>query len=58
MPDVDLKKTLDWNGGKITEPGVLLFIVQHIAQHLGQQIAYPRCIGVVPSWTLDPPRKD
>ena len=58
MPDADLEKTLNWNGGKITERGVLLFIVQHIAQHLGQQIAYARSIGVVPPWTLDPPRKD
>ncbi len=57
MPDSDLK-TLAWNGGRITERGVLLFIVQHIAQHLGQQIAYARSIGVVPPWTLDPPRKD
>lgn len=58
MPDADLEKTLDWNGGKITERGVLLFIVQHIAQHLGQQIAYARSIGVAPPWTTDPPRKD
>jgi uncharacterized damage-inducible protein DinB len=58
MPDADLEKTLNWNGGKITERGVLLFIVQHIAQHLGQQIAYARSIGVVPPWTNDPPRKD
>jgi uncharacterized damage-inducible protein DinB len=58
MPDADLEKTLAWNGGKITERGVLLFIVQHIAQHLGQQIAYARSIGVAPPWTLDPPRKD
>ena len=58
MPDADLEKTLHWNGGKITERGVLLFIVQHIAQHLGQQIAYARAIGVVPPWTNDPPRKD
>ena len=58
MPDADLEKTLPWNGGKITERGVLLYIVQHIAQHLGQQIAYARSIGVVPPWTLDPPRKD
>jgi uncharacterized damage-inducible protein DinB len=58
MPDSDLEKTLDWNGGKITERGVLLFIVQHIAQHLGQQIAYARSIGVVPPWTMDPPRKN
>jgi uncharacterized damage-inducible protein DinB len=58
MPDADLEKTLGWNGGKITERGVLLYIVQHIGQHLGQQIAYARSIGVVPPWTLDPPRKD
>ncbi len=58
MPDADLEKSLDWNGGRITERGVLLYIVQHIAQHLGQQIAYARSIGVVPPWTLDPPRKN
>jgi uncharacterized damage-inducible protein DinB len=58
MPDTDLEKALDWNGGKITERGVLLYIVQHIAQHLGQQIAYARSIGVVPPWTVDPPRKN
>jgi uncharacterized damage-inducible protein DinB len=58
MPDADLEKTLDWNGGKITERGVLLYIVQHIAQHLGQQIAYARSIGIAPPWTTDPPRVD
>lgn len=58
MPDADLEKTLAWNGGKITERGVLLYIVQHIGQHLGQQIAYARSVGVVPPWTLDPPRKN
>lgn len=58
MPDSELERTLDWNGGKITERGVLLFIVQHIAQHLGQQIAYARSIGIAPPWTTDPPRKD
>src|SRR5215471_8181179 len=30
MPDADLEKTLGWNGGKISERGVLLYIVQHI----------------------------
>lgn len=57
MPDADLEKTLAWNGGKITQRGVLLYIVQHIAQHLGQQIAYARSVGVAPPWTTDPPRK-
>jgi hypothetical protein len=47
---------MEWR--EITERGVLLYIVQHIAEHLGRQIAYRRSIGVVPPWTLDPPRKD
>jgi uncharacterized damage-inducible protein DinB len=53
MPDADLEKTMDWSGGKITERGVLLFIVPHIAEHLGQLIAYARVLGVVPPWTED-----
>jgi uncharacterized damage-inducible protein DinB len=53
MPDADLEKTMDWSGGKITERGVLLFIVPHIGEHLGQLIAYARFLGVVPPWTAD-----
>jgi|SRR5580658_321439 uncharacterized damage-inducible protein DinB len=53
MPDADLEKTMDWSGGKITERGVLLFILPHIAEHLGQLIAYARVLGVVPPWTAD-----
>jgi uncharacterized damage-inducible protein DinB len=53
MSDADLEKSLDWFGGKNTERGVLLFIVRHGAEHLGQSIAYARSIGVVPPWTED-----
>ncbi|HXY49545.1 MAG TPA: DinB family protein [Terriglobales bacterium] len=53
MPDTDLDKSLDWFGGKNSERGVLLFIVRHGAEHLGQSIAYARFIGVVPPWTED-----
>jgi uncharacterized damage-inducible protein DinB len=53
MPDADLEKTFDWFGGKNTERGVLIFIVRHGAEHLGQSIAYARMIGVVPPWTDD-----
>src|ERR1700681_876581 len=53
MPDADLDKSLDWFGGKNTERGVLLFVVRHAAEHLGQLIAYARFIGVVPPWTED-----
>src|SRR5436305_4264882 len=53
MPDADLDKSLDWFGGKNTERGLLLFIVRHAAEHLGQSIVYARVIGVVPPWTED-----
>jgi uncharacterized damage-inducible protein DinB len=57
MPDVDLEKSMDWFGGKNTERGILLFIVRHAAEHLGQSIAYARFIGVVPPWTEDAQKK-
>ncbi|HZW94798.1 MAG TPA: DinB family protein [Candidatus Eremiobacteraceae bacterium] len=57
MPDADLDKSLDWFGGKNTERGILLFIVRHAAEHLGQSIAYARVIGIVPPWTQDMQKK-
>jgi uncharacterized damage-inducible protein DinB len=51
--DADLDKSLDWFGGKNTQRGIFLFIVRHAAEHLGQQIAYSRMVGVVPPWTED-----
>jgi uncharacterized damage-inducible protein DinB len=53
MSDSDLEKSMDWFGGKNTERGILLFIVRHTAEHLGQSIAYARMVGVVPPWTED-----
>jgi uncharacterized damage-inducible protein DinB len=57
MPDADLDKSLDWFGGKNTERGILLFIVRHAAEHLGQSIAYARFAGIVPPWTEDMQKK-
>jgi uncharacterized damage-inducible protein DinB len=57
MPDADLDKSLDWFGGKNTQRGILLFVVRHAAEHLGQAIAYARMIGVVPPWTEDIQKK-
>ncbi len=53
MSDADLDKSLDWFGGKNTQRGILLFVVRHAAEHLGQSIAYARFIEVVPPWTED-----
>jgi len=57
MPDADLDKTLDWFGGKNTQRGILLFIVRHAAEHLGQSIAYARFAGITPPWTEDLQKK-
>src|ERR1700693_3274197 len=38
VSDADLDKSMDWFGGKNTERGILLFIVRHAAEHLGQSI--------------------
>ena len=53
MSDAGLEKSMDWFGGKNTERGILLFIVRHTAEHLGQLIAYARFSGIVPPWTED-----
>lgn len=57
MPDADLEKSMPWFGGKNTERGVLLFVVRHAAEHLGQSIAYARFVGIVPPWTEDLQKK-
>ena len=57
MPDADLDKSLDWFGGKNTQRGILLFIVRHAAEHLGQAIAYARFAGITPPWTEDMQKK-
>lgn len=57
MPDANLEKSLDWFGGKNTQRGILVFIVRHAAEHLGQSISYARFIGIVPPWTEDMQKK-
>ena len=51
MPDANLENQLDWFGGKNTQRGILLFTMRHMAEHLGQLIAYARMNGIVPPWT-------
>jgi uncharacterized damage-inducible protein DinB len=57
MSDADLDKGLDWFGGKNTQRGILLFVVRHAAEHLGQSIAYARFVGITPPWTEDMQKK-
>ena len=52
MSDADLDKQVDWlEGKKNTNRGVMVFILRHAAEHLGQSIAYARINGIVPPWT-------
>jgi uncharacterized damage-inducible protein DinB len=53
MSDTDVEKPVDFRGAKNTYRGVLLFIIRHGAEHLGQSIAYARMNGVVPPWTAE-----
>ena len=57
MPDSDLEKQVDLFGTKYTYRGVLLFILRHNAEHLGQAIAYARMNGVVPPWSEEQQKK-
>jgi uncharacterized damage-inducible protein DinB len=57
MPDADLDKSLDWFGGKNTQRGILLFIVRHAAEHLGQSIAYARFVNITPPWSEEAQKK-
>lgn len=53
MADGNVDKQVDFRGAKNTYRGVLLFIIRHNAEHLGQSIAYARINGVVPPWTAE-----
>jgi uncharacterized damage-inducible protein DinB len=58
MSDTDLEKQLDWfEGKKNTYRGVMVFILRHAAEHLGQSIAYARFNGIVPPWTQEQQRE-
>lgn len=47
----DLDKPVKLFGNQTTRRGVLLTIVSHIHEHLGQSIAYARMNGIVPPWS-------
>jgi uncharacterized damage-inducible protein DinB len=42
---------VDFFGQKMTVRSVLLGLLSHMHEHLGQSIAYARMEGVVPPWT-------
>ena len=51
MSDASLENTVDFFGNKMNVRSVLLVLLSHQHEHLGQSIAYARMVGVVPPWT-------
>jgi uncharacterized damage-inducible protein DinB len=51
LSDADGNKTLKLFGEDTTYRGVHFFILKHLAEHLGQLIAYARMNGVAPAWS-------
>jgi uncharacterized damage-inducible protein DinB len=47
----DLEAPVKMFGSQTTRRGVLLTILNHLHEHLGQSIAYARMNGVVPPWS-------
>jgi uncharacterized damage-inducible protein DinB len=52
ITDADLdKKVKTFGGREMTERQVLLLVITHMHEHLGQSIAYARTNGVTPPWS-------
>jgi uncharacterized damage-inducible protein DinB len=51
LSDAKLDNVVDFFGMKMSVRGVLMAMLGHIHEHLGQSIAYARSVGVVPPWT-------
>ncbi len=49
--DADLDKSVKMFGMQVTQRYVLMTLLNHLHEHLGQSIAYARMNGVVPPWS-------
>ncbi len=49
--DADLDTKVKFGRGEMTKRNLLLSLVAHMHEHLGQSIAYARMNGVVPPWS-------
>ncbi|MEO8383066.1 MAG: DinB family protein [Acidobacteriota bacterium] len=47
----DLEKPVKMFGSTTTQRGVMVTILGHLHEHLGQSIAYARMNGVIPPWS-------
>lgn len=49
--DADLEKAIRMFGRQTTGRGVMITMLNHLHEHLGQSIAYARMNGIVPPWS-------
>lgn len=54
-PDASLEKSVKMFGSTTTHRGVLMTMLNHLHEHLGQSIAYARMNGIAPPWSEGPP---
>ena len=54
-PDSDLEKKVKFFGQEPSERMMMIVLVSHGHEHLGQAIAYARMNGVAPPWSEGPP---
>ena len=50
-PKLDLHKKVKFQGADTTIEGVMIHLLAHTSEHMGQSIAYARMNGVVPPWS-------
>jgi len=50
-PKLDLSKKVKFQGVDTTVEGVMIHLLAHTSEHLGQSIAYARMNGIVPPWS-------
>jgi uncharacterized damage-inducible protein DinB len=50
-PKLDLRKKVKFQGADTTIEGVMIHLLAHTSEHMGQSIAYARVNGIVPPWS-------
>jgi uncharacterized damage-inducible protein DinB len=51
LPEEKLSETVQLFGRTLTGEGVLVFILNHMSEHVGQSIAYARMNNITPPWS-------
>ncbi|MBZ5603833.1 MAG: DinB family protein [Acidobacteriia bacterium] len=50
-PKLDMHKKVKFTGADTTVEGIMVHLISHTNEHLGQSIAYARMNGIVPPWS-------